>query len=468
MVTIGWKYGGFPQGPSDPPKTPGSVEGRGGAIYAARLPCAEQRARGPIGRAGVRETPTYSGVEHPVDAVISPFILYGALALGAFGVALALPKGRPTPQAIGGLLAAIAFGVIVLALTIKAGADRPNVFFYIFGFIALAASLRVITHPRPVYAALSFIFTILSSAGMFLLLAAEFMTFAIVIIYAGAILITYLFVIMLATQTPSAESPETLSQYDGAAREPIISTVVGFALLAALTGMIATGTPRLPVVDEATAASANPDLILRELPRKVQRSFASVGLADNVYPFQAARDEPRDRDAEEVHASVYRAEKRQAVLRIKDVALFNARVAKARAISEERAGGEREDDEIAALIARRQQEAGADGSTIEDAKPLSREAFALIISPFDQSGAIPVEDGEGFIAVRFPEDLRGENIEMVGFALLKEHPMAIELAGVILLLAMVGAVILARKQIEAGEAHAHTIGEDPSMIRRVA
>ncbi|MFG0258167.1 MAG: NADH-quinone oxidoreductase subunit J, partial [Phycisphaerales bacterium JB043] len=50
-----------------------------------------------------------------------------------------------------------------------------------------------------------------------------------------------------------------------------------------------------------------------------------------------------------------------------------------------------------------------------------------------------------------PESVRVQNLERVGHALVAQHPMALELAGVILLLAMVGAVVLARKQIELNE-----------------
>ena len=69
------------------------------------------------------------------------------------------------------------------------------------------------------------------------------MAFALIIIYAGAILITYLFVIMLATQAPSEEALERLSDYDAASREPMFATIAGFVMLALLTGIMARGLP---------------------------------------------------------------------------------------------------------------------------------------------------------------------------------------------------------------------------------
>ncbi len=68
--------------------------------------------------------------------------------------------------------------------------------------------MRVVTHPAPVYSALYFILTVFASAGLFVLLSAGFMAAALVLIYAGAILITYVFVIMLASQA-SAEAAGT-------------------------------------------------------------------------------------------------------------------------------------------------------------------------------------------------------------------------------------------------------------------
>jgi len=173
-----------------------------------------------------------------VDTILNPFLLYGLIALGAIGVCIALPRRKGGPQIFGALIAAAAGGLAVAFLTLKAGKDFPNVYFYIFSGVALGAALRVITHPRPVYAALYFILTIIATAGLFLILSAEFMAFALVIVYAGAILITYLFVIMLATQAPEEDHIEVLTDYDASAREPIAATVVGFLLLAVLTTLL--------------------------------------------------------------------------------------------------------------------------------------------------------------------------------------------------------------------------------------
>lgn len=195
--------------------------------------------------------------------VINQVVLYLLLALGGVGVALALPRRGLSPQPIGAIIAAAAVGLIVLLMGIGAARHLPNLYFYIFAVIALGGALRVITHPRPVYAALYFILTILASAGLFVILSAEFLAFALVIVYAGAILITYLFVIMLATQAPTEEQVEVLADYDAVSREPIAATAVGFILLAVLTTMLFRGvgtlTPGFPTDEGA---------ILAQLPGK--------------------------------------------------------------------------------------------------------------------------------------------------------------------------------------------------------
>ncbi len=53
--------------------------------------------------------------------------------------------------------------------------------------------------------------------------------------------------------------------------------------------------------------------------------------------------------------------------------------------------------------------------------------------------------------VPLPADLDVYNVEGVAFTLLNDHPGSIEIAGVILLMAMLGAVVLARKKVEMDE-----------------
>jgi NADH-quinone oxidoreductase subunit J len=71
------------------------------------------------------------------------------------------------------------------------------ILFIIFGLLALGAAIAVIVFRNPVYSALALIITFFSQAGLFILLGAHFVAAVQVIVYAGAIMVLFLFVIML-------------------------------------------------------------------------------------------------------------------------------------------------------------------------------------------------------------------------------------------------------------------------------
>ncbi|AFH49577.1 NADH dehydrogenase I subunit J [Ignavibacterium album JCM 16511] len=71
------------------------------------------------------------------------------------------------------------------------------ILFFIFGFVAAVAAVMMITRTNPVIAALYLILNMASLAGLYLTLNAQFIAVAQVIVYAGAIMVLFLFVIML-------------------------------------------------------------------------------------------------------------------------------------------------------------------------------------------------------------------------------------------------------------------------------
>lgn len=169
------------------------------------------------------------------------WLIYIAAVLGAAGLILLMPKRRFNVPPLGGLLLAAGVGVLWLGARLLMPwpevlgiPDTAFIYYYVFSAISLVAAVRVITHTKPVYAALWFVLVVLSSAGLFLTLSAEFIAFAMVIIYGGAILVTYMFVIMLASQSSPSQDPDDQPEYDRLAREPIAAAAAGFLLLAVL------------------------------------------------------------------------------------------------------------------------------------------------------------------------------------------------------------------------------------------
>jgi NADH:ubiquinone oxidoreductase subunit 6 (subunit J) len=147
--------------------------------------------------------------------------------VGLLAVYLLLPRPRGYPLWLGVTAAALALLLAGVVLTGGGGANVETVLFYAFSAIAVVSGALLVTQRNPVRGALSFALVVLSTCGLFLLQAAPFLMAATIIIYAGAIIVTFLFVIMLAQQLG-------ISDADQRSREPFLSCVAGFVLLGAL------------------------------------------------------------------------------------------------------------------------------------------------------------------------------------------------------------------------------------------
>jgi len=69
--------------------------------------------------------------------------------------------------------------------------------FYVLAAILLVAGLRVITTRNPVHAALYLVLAFFTAAGVWLLLEAEFLAITLVLVYVGAVMVLFLFVVMM-------------------------------------------------------------------------------------------------------------------------------------------------------------------------------------------------------------------------------------------------------------------------------
>jgi NADH-quinone oxidoreductase subunit J len=69
--------------------------------------------------------------------------------------------------------------------------------FYLFATVTVLAALRVITSRNPLHAVLFLVLAFVSSAGIWMLLEAEFLAIALVLVYVGAVMVLFLFVVMM-------------------------------------------------------------------------------------------------------------------------------------------------------------------------------------------------------------------------------------------------------------------------------
>ncbi|MEM0914292.1 MAG: NADH-quinone oxidoreductase subunit J [Planctomycetota bacterium] len=292
----------------------------------------------------------------------NPLAIYLAVVIGAVGLWFMMPKGRQNRRIVGGVIAAAALGLgwfgtyEALDFADLGLSAIAFVYYYVFSAIAIVSAVMVITATKPVHSALWFVMVVLASAGLFLVLSAEFMAFAMIIIYAGAILVTYMFVIMLAASAGGPNDPGEDEIFDLRSRTPTAAVIAGFLMLAVLlTLSFDKGNQPNPLA----AMPSDGEIIAEVIP---------------------------NRSADVVH------------------------------------------DRILTEIAR------SDPS----AAPLIHQAD--------------------------PERL--SNVEKIGLDLFQSHPLGIELAGVVLLVALIGAVVIAKTRVEdhpeprpSGAAHPSGHGE---------
>ncbi len=175
---------------------------------------------------------------------LPPLVILLLAIVAGVGTVLLLPGAREAAmRRIGGALLIVS-AIVLAAFLFRWAAGDPaegmhkggmNAYFWIFSAIALVGAMRVITHSKPVYSALYFVLTVFATAGLFLLLWAEFMAAALVLIYAGAILVTYVFVIMLAAEaTPTSGPMAGMSEHDVMSRDPVLAAIIGLSLMAVL------------------------------------------------------------------------------------------------------------------------------------------------------------------------------------------------------------------------------------------
>lgn len=160
------------------------------------------------------------------------YLLYVVFALGGAGLYLCMPGRDKTASRSGGLVGLCAvIGLLVLIGLKFMAPHATNVYFYTFAGLALVAAGKVVTHPKPVYSAVYFGLVVLCVAVLLVVQQAEFLAVALVIVYAGAILVTYAFVIMLAQQSGE-------SAVDTRSRDPMVAVLIAFVTMAAMTGRI--------------------------------------------------------------------------------------------------------------------------------------------------------------------------------------------------------------------------------------
>ena len=139
--------------------------------------------------------------------------------------------------------------------------------FWIFAAIMVFAALRVITTRNPVHAALWLVLAFFTAAAIWLLLRAEFLAIALVLVYVGAVMVLFLFVLMMLDVNFDALRKDFKSYLP-------VGATVGALVLFEMALLLVQGTRG------ATAAPA--------MTGENTRMLGALLYVDYVYPFEIA------------------------------------------------------------------------------------------------------------------------------------------------------------------------------------
>jgi NADH-quinone oxidoreductase subunit J len=157
-------------------------------------------------------------VQHPVA---------WSVVLFAVGMWLLLPRGAAKGRGIGAVLSIAALGCVSAQL-LPLGHWTADVIFCILAGVTVVAAVCTVTFRSPVYCAVWFALALTGTAGIFMVQGAQFLGVATIVVYAGAILVTFLFVLMLA-------HPAGNAYYDRVSWEAMLAAATGAVLVGILS-----------------------------------------------------------------------------------------------------------------------------------------------------------------------------------------------------------------------------------------
>ncbi len=147
--------------------------------------------------------------------------------------------------------------------------------FYMFAFVAVAAGVLVIASRNPVHSVLFLILAFFNSAGLFVLLGAEFLAMVLVIVYVGAVAVLFLFVVMML-------DINFVELREGALQYLPIGALVGIILLVELLVVLGGWV----VIPQAALTAAAPIPPLDQVTNT--EAIGRIIYTDYFYLFQSA------------------------------------------------------------------------------------------------------------------------------------------------------------------------------------
>jgi NADH-quinone oxidoreductase subunit J len=148
--------------------------------------------------------------------------------------------------------------------------DFTLILFYVFGFVLLGAALLVVMVRNPVHAALFLVLAFFTAAALWLLLYAEFLAITLVLVYVGAVMVLFLFVVMMLDINIDLLR-------EGFWKNAPLAALVGLVMAGEMVALLVRGAAK-----GAAAGVASP------VGYSNTKALGRVLYTDYVYPFELA------------------------------------------------------------------------------------------------------------------------------------------------------------------------------------
>lgn len=156
--------------------------------------------------------------------------------------------------------------------------DAKTGFFYLFSVVLLYAAFRVITARNPVHAVLHLILAFSQAAGVWLLLKAEFLAITLVLVYLGAVMVLFLFVVMMLNIRI-----DTLRQ--GFWKHFPLAAFIGALIAFEMAAVLMTG---FRGMEEPKALAAVVDAAGKVVPFSNTKALGKLLYTEYLYPVEIA------------------------------------------------------------------------------------------------------------------------------------------------------------------------------------
>jgi NADH-quinone oxidoreductase subunit J len=230
-------------------------------------------------------------------------IIAAAAITGALALWLMLPRGTAPGRMLGLLLGLASLGLFG-SLLWPLGTRGDDVLFWVLAGVTLIAAVATVTFRNPVYCAVWFALSLLGTAGLFFVQGAQFLAVATIVVYAGAILVTFLFVLMLAQSGGRAF-------YDRITWEPLLASATGSVLIGVLTmAIVGSSLQNAPVLTPDQLKKLDENILSGEhvahlgaelfshylVPVEVAGTLLLVALVGTIAMVESARKTPLSRE----------------------------------------------------------------------------------------------------------------------------------------------------------------------------